>query len=410
MARSRPKFPQRKRADAQRRSSPGKTAPGTVQKSGKERAAAPRSKPVPTAEQPRRSIPKATSTKADSATTDAKKAQQRDDLLRRVQRSGARLPETVGLIFETPADENYALIDTGDGEKLERYGPLVIRRPEGQAVWQPTLSKEHWDKADAIFTGDTDEEGQGRWRYPKRAAVSASKADAMLPETWRLAFDGLPYFGRFTSFRHTGVFPEQATHWRNLRRSIEKAQRASGPVRVLNLFGYTGLASLVAAAAGADVTHVDASKKAIGWARENQTLAGLDDKPIRWICEDAMRFCAREVRRGNSYDIILLDPPAFGRGAKGEVWQLFTHLPYLLDLIRALQSPQPIETVLTAYAIRASHLALHELMQEAFCGLEGRLESGELVLRQEAGGRLLSTSMFSRFIGPGAQTEEHPRS
>ncbi|MEM9677307.1 MAG: class I SAM-dependent methyltransferase [Pseudomonadota bacterium] len=326
---------------------------------------------------------------------DSKPAQRqavREELPPRDRRQGVRVPDRIGMILETPADADYALLDTGNGEKLERYGPLIIRRPEGQAVWLPSLSAKDWDAADAVFTGDTDEEGQGRWRYPK----------SDLAETWPLAFDGMPYLGRFTSFRHTGVFPEQAAHWRAMRAAIETASVAGRKVRVLNLFGYTGLASLVAARAGAEVTHVDASKKAIGWARENQTLAGLDDKPIRWICEDAMRFCAREVRRERTYDIILLDPPAFGRGAKGEVWHLFEHLPHLLDLVRALQSKHPLQTVLTSYAIRASHIALHELMQEAFAGMDGRLESGELVLRQEAGGRLLSTSMFCRYLGPQA--------
>ena len=330
------------------------------------------------------------STPAPAAAKPSQKQTVRDDLPNRTRRKGARLPDRIGLILETPADKDYAVIDSGNGEKLERYGPLVIRRPEGQAVWLPSLPDQRWDAADAVFTGDTDEEGQGRWRYPKTD----------LAETWPLAFDGMPYLGRFTSFRHTGVFPEQAAHWRAMRLAIETARKAGRTVKVLNLFGYTGLASLVAAKAGAEVTHVDASKKAIGWARENQVLAGLEDKPIRWICEDAMRFCAREVRREQTYDIILLDPPAFGRGAKGEVWQLFEHLPHLLDLVRSLQSKQPIQTVLTSYAIRASHIALHELMQEAFAGLEGSLESGELVLRQEAGGRLLSTSMFCRYLGP----------
>ena len=143
---------------------------------------------------------------------------------------------------------------------------------------------------------------------------------------------------------------------------------------------------------------MDASRKAIGWARENQEVAGLSERPIRWICDDAVKFCAREQRRGQTYDVILLDPPAYGRGPKGEVWQLFEDLPEMMGLVRALQSPQPLLTVLTAYAIRASHFAVHELMQDTFSGLSGRLESGELILRQEHGGRALSTSMFSRFV------------
>ncbi len=309
--------------------------------------------------------------------------------------TGGRLEETTGMVLESTPTKDYAVIDSGAGEKLERYGPLIIRRPEGQAIWQRTRGDDVWENVDAIFTGDTDEEGQGRWRYPRKS----------LEETWGLEFDGISYWGRFTSFRHTGVFPEQAAHWFALQKAIRIASLELGrPARMLNLFGYTGLASLVGARAGAEVTHVDASKKAIGWARENQEKAGLNDYPIRWICDDAVKFCAREERRGQTYDVILLDPPAYGRGPKGEVWQLFDHLPPMLDLVRALQSDQPLMTVLTAYAIRASHFAIHEIMQEVFAGLDGRLESGELILRQEAGGRALSTSMFSRFIATGCAT------
>lgn len=305
--------------------------------------------------------------------------------------SGERLDEQTGLVLETSPTADYALLDSGEGQKLERYGNLTICRPEGQAIWQRSLPADDWKNADAVFTGDTDEEGQGRWHYPKQD----------LAETWPMAFDDLPYLGRFTSFRHTGVFPEQAAHWHALQTAIAAANR---PVRMLNLFGYTGLASLVGARAGAEVTHVDASKKAIGWARENQELAGLQDKPIRWICDDAVKFCAREERRGKTYDVILLDPPAYGRGPKGEVWQLFDHLPYMLDLVRALQSERPLMTVLTSYAIRASHFAIHEIMQEVFAGMDGRIESGELILRQQEGGRALSTSMFSRYVSPECAT------
>jgi len=305
--------------------------------------------------------------------------------------SGARLAEQTGIVLESLPTADYALLDSGGGEKLERYGNLTIRRPEGQAIWQKLLPEAEWKNADAIFTGDTDEEGQGRWQYPHK----------QLDETWPLAFDGLPYYGRFTSFRHTGVFPEQAAHWHALQKAIATADR---PIRMLNLFGYTGLASLVGARAGAEVTHVDASKKAIGWAKENQELAGLQGSPIRWICDDAVKFCAREERRGKTYDVILLDPPAYGRGPKGEVWQLFDHLPYMLDLVRALQSDRPLMTVLTSYAIRASHFAIHEIMQEVFAGMDGRIESGELILRQKQGGRAISTSMFSRYVAPECAT------
>ena len=306
----------------------------------------------------------------------------------RVAPVGARLPEKTGLVLETPQSKDYALLDSGNGRKLERYGKLVVERPEGQAIWLPSLDASVWDGANAIFTGDTDEEGTGRWRFPKQ----------QLGETWPLEFDGIPFHGRFTSFRHVGVFPEQAAHWHALQKAVQEANR---PVRMLNLFGYTGIASLVGARAGAEVTHVDASKKAIVWARENQDMAGLQDKPIRWICDDAVKFCAREVRREQTYDIILLDPPAYGRGPKGEVWQFFEHLPHMLDLVRQLQSSNPLMTVLTSYAIRASSFALHEIMQEVFAGTEGEIQTGELILRQENSRRALSTSMFSRFLGPG---------
>lgn len=297
-----------------------------------------------------------------------------------------RLPdERLPVILEVLPNEDYALLDSGDGLKLEQYGPYRIVRPEGQAIWRPALGPAEWNRADAIFTGDTDEEGMGRWRFPREP----------LGETWPMRHDGIDYLGRFTSFRHVGVFPEQATHWSHME---ELVRRAGRPVKVLNLFGYTGLASLVAARAGAEVTHVDASKKAIGWARENQEIAGLADKPIRWICEDAVKFAEREARRGNSYDIVLFDPPAYGRGPKGEVWQLFEDLPYLAELCRSILSPQPLAVVLTAYSIRASFFAIHALMRDIFAGMGGRIESGELIIREQSAGRALSTSLFSRWV------------
>jgi 23S rRNA (cytosine1962-C5)-methyltransferase len=167
---------------------------------------------------------------------------------------------------------------------------------------------------------------------------------------------------------------------------------------VLNLFGYTGLASLVAARAGAEVTHVDASKKAIGWARENQEMARLGDRPIRWICEDAMKFAEREERRRNAYDIVLFDPPAYGRGPKGEVWQLFDDLPRLTDICRSILTPKQLAVVLTAYSIRSSFFAIHALVRDTFAGMGGTVESGELIIREKSAGRALSTSLFSRWV------------
>lgn len=307
-----------------------------------------------------------------------------------IKRSGELPLERVPVILESAGAGDFHLIDSGAGLKLEQYGPYRIVRPEAQALWQPSLPASVWDKADAVFTGDTDEDGMGRWRFSKEA----------LGETWPLSLLGVDFLGRFTAFRHVGVFPEQIVHWSWLK---EKSEQAERPLKVLNLFGYTGVASLVAAAAGAEVTHVDASKKAIGWARENQSLARLDRAPIRWICEDAMKFILREERRGSRYDIILADPPKFGRGPNGEVFHLFEQLPLMLDVCREILAPKATGLVLTAYSIRASFYSIHELMRETMRGAGGAVESGELVIREagfdgQSRGRALSTSLFSRWV------------
>lgn len=291
------------------------------------------------------------------------------------------------MILETAGLADYRLLDSGNGRKLERFGDMTLVRPEEQAIWSPRLDEAAWSKADAIFTGAVDEEGAGRW-----------KRHAKTPETWHCAHGSVRFICRLTSFRHVGAFPEQAAHWAWMTERLAGASATGHQPRLLNLFGYTGLASLIAADAGAHVTHLDASRKAIGWARENQALSGMDDRPIRWICDDAMKFAAREVRRGNSYDGIVLDPPKFGRGPKGETWDLFADLPGMLRHCRALVEEKSGFVILTAYAIRASFIALHELMAEIF----GKgVQSGELLLLEESRadqpGRRLPTSLFARW-------------
>jgi 23S rRNA (cytosine1962-C5)-methyltransferase len=287
-------------------------------------------------------------------------------------------------ILTTKGLDDYALIDSGHGRKLERFGALTLDRPEEQAIWTPRLSPAEWERADAMFTGDVEEEGAGRW-----------KRRAGLEESWVCRHGNLSFACRFTSFRHVGAFPEQEAHWAFMRERLTAASPSGGAPLLLNLFGYTGLASLVAAELGAEVTHVDASRKAIGWARENQAVSQLDDKPIRWIVEDAPKFVAREVRRERRYDGILLDPPKFGRGPKNEVWDLFKNLPDMLRLCRELLKPGGF-LILTAYAIRTSFLSLHRLSEEL---LGPGVESGELALVDQSGG-LLPTSLFSRWIAP----------
>jgi 23S rRNA (cytosine1962-C5)-methyltransferase len=281
------------------------------------------------------------------------------------------------LVLETAGLEDYALLDSGGGRKLERFGALTLDRPEEQAIWSPRLQRTDWDRADAVFTGEIDEEGAGRW-----------KRRPGLDDAWVCSHGAIRFACRLTSFRHVGAFPEQEAHWSFMRDQLAAAGEHSS---LLNLFGYTGLASLIAAEAGAEVTHVDASKKAIAWARENQALSGLDDRPIRWIVDDAVKFAAREVRRGRRYRGILLDPPKYGRGPKGEIWDIFRDLPEMLRLCRGLLQPGGF-LILTAYAIRASFLSMHRVCEEVF---GPGVESGELALRQTGGG-LLATSLFSR--------------
>ncbi len=202
------------------------------------------------------------------------------------------------------------------------------------------------------------------------------------------------FHGRFTAFRHLAFFPEQAANWEWLDQALRAAPT---PPRVLNLFGYTGVASLVAAAAGASVTHVDASKKAIAWARENAALSGLAERPIRWICEDARRYVQREARRGSRYDAIILDPPKYGRGPNGEVWRLFEDLPEILRLCVELLSENPSFLILNVYAERISGLSLGGLLADTMAGRGGTIDWGELALMEEAGDRGVGLSFFARW-------------
>jgi len=271
--------------------------------------------------------------------------------------------------------EDYALIDSGGGRKLERWGGVQLVRPEPQALWRPA-DPAAFERAHARFEGSDEDEGPGRWigrvgDFP----VDCGPARMVC---------------RLTNNRHVGLFPEQAPHW---AQAVTVLRGTEAP-RVLNLFGYTGAASLILAANGARVTHVDASKKAIGWARENQEASGLTDAAIRWICDDAAKFVAREVRRGRTYHGVLLDPPKFGRGPKNETWDLFEDLAPLLSDIARIIADDARFVILTAYAIRASALAVSRTLEEALAGRGGTVTAGELAIR-EATGRLLPTSMFA---------------
>lgn len=288
----------------------------------------------------------------------------------------------INLLY-TPAWKDYELLDSGDGLKLERFGKYTFVRPERQAAWQPRLAKSRWEAATARFQATSGDETGGRWQFRQP-----------VPESWQMSYKGLKFLARSSASRHLGVHPEQASHWDWMS---ELARNSDSPMRALNLFGYTGLATLALAHAGAQVTHVDAAKKSVAWARENQALSGLQDKPVRWIVDDALKFVQREARRGAHYEGILLDPPKFGRGPKGEVWEVFEMLPELLRQCRAVLSPQARFVVITAYAIRASALSLSQLLAETMHGLPGEVECGELVTRESGGGRSLSLSIYARW-------------
>jgi len=282
--------------------------------------------------------------------------------------------DIVTIIAEPWTD--WGLIDCGNGQKLERYGRFTVVRPEPQAMWAPV--RKDWDP-DATFVPGSDEEGGGRWVQHRP-----------VPSQWELERGAVSFNASLTPFRHLGFFPDMAPQWDWMR---ERASDAD----VMNLFGYTGVGSLLLSDAGAKLVHVDASKKSVEAGKENARLSGLEDRPIRWIVDDASKFTAREVRRGRRYDGILLDPPKFGRGPEGEVWRLEESLAPLLADCRKLLDADSRFLVLTVYAVRMSALAIGELVKQLFADLGGTVEMGEMAVREEARGLLLPTAIFARW-------------
>jgi 23S rRNA (cytosine1962-C5)-methyltransferase len=295
------------------------------------------------------------------------------------------------LSFRSPDWRDYALLDSGDGFKLERFGPYTLVRPESLATWRPTLPRENWEAADAVFEL-TGKGGQGRWVFHRP-----------IESPWQMRYGELVFRVELAESRQVGVFVEHAVLWDWIRGQVSAARR---PVRVLTLFCYTGLASLAAALAGAAVTHVDASRRAVNVGRENQALCGLEDRPIRWIVDDALKYVRREARRGMLYDAIVLDPPKFGRGPKGEVWEFFRSFPDLCAACRAVLSDEPRFVLLTAYAKRASAPDLRREIAEMMGGQEGTLEVGELETVEQSAGRVIAHSLSIRWSVAVGQTGE----
>lgn len=264
---------------------------------------------------------------------------------------------------------DYELLDSGGFQKLERFGPVTLARPCAQAVWRPRLPATLWRNATASFFRD----GQKtRWSGRER-----------LPATWNLGIDGMVFRLSSTDFGHLGIFPEQRDQWRLIReRATAFAGRHGRPARIINLFAYSGGSTLAAAHGGAEVCHVDASKGMVEWARQNAALNGLEEAPIRWIVDDVGKFLEREERRGRRYDGVILDPPSYGRGAKGEIFKIETDLPPLLGSIRRVLSDTPFGVLLSCHTPELTPIALSHLLSQEFGDLRGgRIEHGEMLLR-----------------------------
>lgn len=280
-------------------------------------------------------------------------------------------------LLNTKGWGEYELLDSGNGKRLERFAQYVLSRPDPQCVWLPTRNTKEWEKADAVF--------ENGWKT-KRA----------FPNCWKVSYGDLIFNAYLTPFKHTGIFPEQHLHWEWMRSLIENSELRiqKREINVLNLFGYTGGATLACAAAGAHVTHVDASKKSIQYAKENQACSSLIEKPIRWILDDAMAFVKREVRRGNTYHGIIMDPPVFGHGPDGSTWDFQRDFPLLVKECKHIFDNAGLFFLVNAYAVSASSIMLENVLSDYLP--KGLLESGELVL-EESSGRLLSTGIYARW-------------
>jgi 23S rRNA (cytosine1962-C5)-methyltransferase len=284
----------------------------------------------------------------------------------------------------SPTDwKEYELIDSGDGEKLERFGPLAngytLVRPDPRALWKKHGAQTIWDDADASYT-----------RTDPKTGVWNTKRPA--PNPWHIHYDELTFILKPTEFKHVGIFPEQAVNWRWMQQIIDNK-----PLKVLNLFAYTGAASMAAAKAGAIVTHVDAVKSTITWANENVRASNLTDKPIRWIEDDVYKFVSREITRGNTYDGIIMDPPRFGRGTKGEVWKIENDLPKLLSACAKILSPRPAFFLINAYTADLSSIVIGQMLKDYIHQENGKYSFGELALKETNTERYLPNGIFARW-------------
>ncbi|UVI27791.1 class I SAM-dependent methyltransferase [Paenibacillus spongiae] len=277
---------------------------------------------------------------------------------------------------------DYELLDTGDGEKLERWGKYVLRRPDPQVIWPMTSEGGHWKTADGHYHRSSS--GGGQWEFRTQ-----------MPDRWTIGYKELKFHIRPTSFKHTGLFPEQAVNWSWM---MDKIRSAGRPIRVLNLFAYTGGATIAAAAAGAEVCHVDAAKGMVQWAKENAQLSGLENHPVRYITDDVFKFVQREERRGKQYDAIIMDPPSYGRGPNGEMWKLEQNLFPFLDFCTSILSPNPLFVLINSYTTGLSPSVLHNLLHMTVGRkFGGSIHCGEIGIPITASGLSLPCGILGRW-------------
>jgi 23S rRNA (cytosine1962-C5)-methyltransferase len=280
---------------------------------------------------------------------------------------------------------DYELMDAGDGERLERWGHVVLRRPDPQVIWPITHENEIWQTASGRYHRSPS--GGGHWEF-----------QTPLPDRWSIKYRDLQFYIRPTNFKHTGLFPEQAANWAWVMQKIREANR---PVKVLNLFAYTGGATVAAAAAGAEVCHVDAAKGMVQWARENLELSKLSNRPVRFITDDVIKFVQRELRRGNKYDAIIMDPPSYGRGPGGELWKLETNLYPFVALCTSILTHNPLFFIINCYTTGISPTVIENIMTMTV-GQEhhGKIKSGEIALPMSAKQMVLPAGIVCRWESP----------
>ncbi len=279
--------------------------------------------------------------------------------------------------------QDYECIDAGNGEKLERWGKVVLRRPDPQAIWQNDLSNNLWNKPDGYYHRSS--KGGGNWDFNKQ-----------LPDYWTVSYKNLTFKVSPTNFKHTGLFPEQAVNWDYM---MDKISNANRPIKVLNLFAYTGGATVACLKAGAEVVHVDAAKGMTGWAKENINLSHLDNSKVRFIVDDCLKFVEREYRRGNKYDAIIMDPPSFGRGPNGEIWKFEQNIDYLIKACIKILSDKPLFFLINAYTTGISHTVLNNILRISLLSLypNYKIETGEIGLPITTNNLVLPCGIYGRF-------------